>query len=90
MSQYKKGLKLKVLDTLILMEDPKNMQELINKVVKINNRIYQREQANRGNIKQIPVKKALQQAARQWYGDPKPIDLSSTQESQYANNSNRS
>ena len=64
MSQYKKGLKSKVLDALVLMEDPENMWELINKVVKINNRIYQREQANKGNIKQIPVKKAPQQAAR--------------------------
>jgi len=65
MSQYKKGLKSKVLDALVLMEDPKNMQELIDKVVKINNKIYQREQANRGNIRQILVKKAPQQAARQ-------------------------
>ena len=55
MSQYKKGLKLKVLDTLVLVEDSKNMWELINKVVKINNRIYQREQANKGHIKQTPV-----------------------------------
>ena len=43
MSQYKKGLKSKVLDALVLVEDPKNMQELINKVVKIDNRIYQRK-----------------------------------------------
>jgi len=43
MFQYKKGLKSKVLNALVLMEDPKNIQELINKVVKINNRIYQRE-----------------------------------------------
>jgi len=60
MSQYKKGLKLKVLNALILIEDFKNMWELIDKVVKINNRIYQREQANRGNIRQILVKKAPQ------------------------------
>ena len=40
MLQYKKGLKSKVLDVLVLVEDPKNMWELINKVVKINNRIY--------------------------------------------------
>jgi len=65
MSQYKKRLKSKVLDTLVLIKDPKNMWELINKIVKINNRIYQREQANKSNIKQIPVKKAPQQAARQ-------------------------
>ena len=40
MAQYKKGLKLKILDALVLIEDSENMQELINKVVKINNRIY--------------------------------------------------
>jgi len=40
MFQYKKGLKLKVLDALVLVKDPENMQELIDKVVKINNRIY--------------------------------------------------
>jgi len=65
MFQYKKGLKSKVLNALVLMEDSKNMQELINKVVKINNRIYQKKQANREHIRQIPVKKAPQQAARQ-------------------------
>ena len=41
------------------MEDPKNIKELINKIVKINNYIYQKEQANKENIKQIPVQKAL-------------------------------
>jgi len=90
MSQYKKGLKSKVLDALVLVEDPKNMWELINKVVKIDNRIYQKEWANRGNVRQILVKKIPQQTARQWYGSPEPIDLSSTQESQYANSNNRS
>jgi len=65
MSQYKKELKSKVLDALVLIEDPENMQELIDKIVKINNRIYQREQANRKNIRQILVKKAPQQAVRQ-------------------------
>ena len=43
MSQYKKELKSKVLNALVLVEDPENMQELIDKVVKIDNRIYQRE-----------------------------------------------
>jgi len=81
MSQYKKELKSKVLDALVLVEDPKNMQKLINKVVKINNRIYQREQANKNNIRQILVKKAPQQATRQWYRGPEPMDFSSTQES---------
>jgi len=81
MSQYKKGLKSKVLNALVLVEDSKNMRELINKVVKINNRIYQREQANRGNIRQILMKKAPQQAVKQWYRGLKPINLSSMQES---------
>ena len=40
MAQYKKGLKLKVLDALVLVEDPDNIRDLINKVIKINNRIY--------------------------------------------------
>ena len=40
MSQYKKGLKTKILNALVFIEDPKNIQELIDKVVKINNRIY--------------------------------------------------
>ena len=53
-----------MLDALVLMEDPENMQELINKVVKINNRIYQKEQANRIHIKQILVKKSPQQAIK--------------------------
>jgi len=53
--QYKKGLKSKVLDALVLIKDPKNMQELINKIVKIDNRIYQREWANKSHIRQSPV-----------------------------------
>jgi len=51
MAQYKKGLKLKVLDALVFIEDPKNMWELINKIIKINNHIYQKEQANKRNIR---------------------------------------
>ena len=53
-----------MLNALVLIEDPKNMWKLINKVVKINNRIYQRKQANKKNIKQILVKKAPQQVTR--------------------------
>ena len=40
MAQYKKGLKSKVLDILVLVEDPEDIRDLIDKVVKINNRIY--------------------------------------------------
>ena len=42
-AQYKKGLKAKVLDILILVEDLEDIKDLIDKVVKINNRIYQKE-----------------------------------------------
>ena len=40
MAQYRKGLKSKVLDVLVLVEDPEDIRDLIDKVVKINNRIY--------------------------------------------------
>ena len=40
MAQYKKGLKAKMLDTLILVKDQEDIRDLIDKVVKINNRIY--------------------------------------------------
>ena len=40
MAQYKKKLKLKVLDALVLVEDPDDMKDLIDKIIKINNKIY--------------------------------------------------
>jgi len=40
MAQYLEGLKLKILDMLILINDPDTMRELINKMVQIDNRIY--------------------------------------------------
>jgi len=43
MAQYKKRLKAKVLNALVLVEDLKDIRDLINKVIKINNRIYQKE-----------------------------------------------
>jgi len=51
MAQYRKGLKAKVLDALVLVEDPENMRDLIDKVVKIDNRIYQKEWANKRHDK---------------------------------------
>jgi len=65
MTQYKKGLKLKVLDTLVMVEDPEDIRDLINKVVKINNRIYQKEQANKECNKHVSVYKAPQQTPKQ-------------------------
>ena len=46
------------------MEDPKDMRDLINKVVKIDNKIYQKKQANKGHDKQMLVCKAPQQAPK--------------------------
>ena len=40
MAQYKMGLKSKVLDTLMLVEDFKSIRDLIDKVVKINNKKF--------------------------------------------------
>ena len=40
MAQYKKGLKSKMLNTLVIVEDLEDIRDLINKVVRINNRIY--------------------------------------------------
>ena len=47
-------------------------------MIKINNRIYQQERANKGQERSVPKKP--QQAPRQWYGGPEPMDLSSTRE----------
>ena len=41
MAWYKKGLKLKVLNALVFINDSDNIKEIINKVVQINNKIYQ-------------------------------------------------
>ena len=48
MAKYKRGLKLKVQDALILMENTKNIRELIKQAIKINNQIYQRKRAGKG------------------------------------------
>ena len=59
------GLKLKILDMLVLVKDPKDIRDLIDKVVKINNRIYQREQANKGHNRNVQRHKSPQQTSRQ-------------------------
>ena len=40
MAQYRQGLKTEVQNVIILMENPKNIKELIKKAIKIDNRIY--------------------------------------------------
>jgi len=39
-AQYKQGLKAKVQDIIILIEDIDTLRELIDQLIKINNRIY--------------------------------------------------
>ena len=79
-----------MLDALILVEDLDDMRDLIDKVVKINNRIYQQKWANKGHNKQVQMHKSPQQTSRQWYERPKPINLSSIKEVLKSNSRNRS
>ena len=48
MARYKQGLKWKVQDMLIYILNATTMRGLINQAIKINNRIYQQERANKG------------------------------------------
>ena len=41
MAQYRQRLKVKVQNVIILMEDLKDIKELIKQAIKVNNRIYQ-------------------------------------------------
>jgi len=58
MAQYKKELKSKILNALVMVEDLKDIRDLINKIVRINNRTYQKEWANKGHNKHVPMHKA--------------------------------
>ena len=55
------------------------MTDLIKQVIKIDNRIFQRERANKGSSKPTPVHKALQQVQKLWYGGAELMDLNNTQ-----------
>jgi hypothetical protein len=79
MAKYRRGLKSKVQDALILMEDADSMTDLIEQAIKIDNRIFQRERANKGSSKPTPVHRAPQQVQKPWYG-AEPMDLSGTRE----------
>ena len=37
---YRQGLKAEVQNIIILMEDPKDIRELIKQIIKVDNRIY--------------------------------------------------
>ena len=58
------------------------MTSLIKQAIKIDNRIFQRERANKGSNKPTPVYRTLQQVQKPQYGGTEPIDLSSTQKHQ--------
>ena len=60
-AKYRQRLKSKVQDILILIKDADSITDLIKQVIKIDNRIFQRERANKGNSKPIPVYRAPQQ-----------------------------
>ena len=40
------------------MEDINSITDLIKQIIKINNRIFQRERTNKGNSKPIPIYRA--------------------------------
>jgi hypothetical protein len=65
------------------MEDAATLRELIDQAIKIDNRIYQREQAKKG-LDRVPQSYKAQKTQRQnqqpWYG-AEPMDLSGTKES---------
>ena len=44
---YRQGLKAEVQNAIILMEDPKDIRELIKQTIKVNNKIYQSKRARR-------------------------------------------
>ena len=89
MAQYKKRLKSKVLDVLVLVKDLDDIKYLINKIIKINNRIYQREQANKKCDKHMQAHKSPQQMQRQWYKGLELMDLSGTKKAQKGNSKNK-
>ena len=58
-AKYRQGLKSKVQDILILIKDADSIIDLIKQAIKINNKIFQRERANKGNSKPTPIYRVL-------------------------------
>ena len=58
------------------MENTDNIKELINEVIKVDNKIYQIESTNKG----IPIVGRIPQRAPRQYNGPEPMDLSGTRE----------
>ena len=85
MAQYKQGLKAKVQDVIILIEDAETLRELIDQLIKINNRIYQREQAKKGQDRVLQSYEAQSiywqiQSYKLQNSRPELMDLSGTKE----------
>ena len=57
MAKYRRGLKLKVQDILILIEDIEDIKSLINQVIQIDNQIFfLKKKANKiGSNRATPV-----------------------------------
>ena len=53
---------------MIFIKDTDSITDLIKQAIKINNRIFQRERANKGSNKTTPMYRALQQVQKLWYG----------------------
>ena len=47
MAQYKQGLKAEVQNVIILIEDSKDIRELIKQAIKVDNKIYQSKRARK-------------------------------------------
>ena len=58
------------------MEDADSITDLIKQAIKIDNRIFQREKANKGSSKPTLMYRAPQQVQKLWYS-AELIDLSS-------------
>ena len=61
------------------MEDADSITDLIKQAIKIDNRIFQRERANKGSSKPMPMHRAPQQVQKLQYS-AELIDLSSIRE----------
>ena len=80
MAQYRRGLKAKVQTTMIPMDDPSDMRDLIEQAIRVDNRLYQSEKSGRTQQGPVHAKRTQQQVSKPWYG-AEPMDLSGTRES---------
>ena len=58
MAQCRQRLKAEVQNIIILIENPKDIKELIKQAIKVNNRIYQSKRAKRELSKLLQIYKS--------------------------------